>query len=282
MSHTLTNGRWPLPPLLKWPGGKRRLVQFILPLVPQHFRRYYEPFFGSGALFFALRPTTAHLADKNAELMLTYKQVRDNPAGVIRHLGKLANNEENYYAVRAGNPSSETKKAARLIYLSTLSFNGIHRVNLKGVFNVPYGYKTHLNPCDAQKIGAASEALKRATIKSQDFEEAVSRAREGDVVYLDPPYTTAHRSNGFVKYNARIFTWDDQKRLASVSRELARRGCFVFISNADHPSIRNLYGDFRVLEVGRFSVIAASRKFRHRITECVFYSYPQKYDARQS
>jgi DNA adenine methylase len=260
------------PPLLKWPGGKRRLVKFILPLVPDGFNHYYEPFLGSGALFFAIRPQRASLSDRNPDLISAYGQVRNNPETVIRQLQKLDNSEKNYYAVRSSVPDSESERAARLIYLCTLSFNGIHRVNLKGMFNVPYGFKTHLRPCEPEKIHAASKVLKRAKIECQDFETAVASAQEGDLVYLDPPYTTAHANNGFLKYNAKIFTWDDQKRLAHVARELSGRGCIVIVSNADHLSIRSLYTGFAVLEIDRHSVIAASGRFRRRITECVFHN----------
>ena len=259
-------------PLLKWPGGKRRLIRFILPLLPGKFKDYYEPFVGSGALFFAVRPRRAFLSDRNPDLISTYVHVRDNPGAVIRHLRKLRNSATEYYAIRSWVPKSEPARAARLIYLSTLSFNGIHRVNLKGAFNVPYGYKTHLSPCDPGKIKHASKLLTRSTIRCQDFEEAVSHAQSGDLIYLDPPYTTAHANNGFVKYNAKIFTWEDQKRLAVLACDLARRGCFVIVSNADHSSIRSLYRDFNLLQVDRHSVIAASREFRRPITECIFYS----------
>jgi DNA adenine methylase len=251
---------------------KRRLVQFIFDLVPKQFGRYYEPFLGSGALFFALRPKRASLSDKHSDLITTYTQVRDDPQAIITELEKLRNTEKDYYAIRSATPKRGAEKAARLIYLTTLSFNGIHRVNLKGEFNVPYGYKTHLRPCEAGKLREASKALKGARIKCQDFEEAVSGAQAGDLVYLDPPYTTAHANNGFLKYNAKISTWEDQKRLSEIAHELARRGCSVIVSNADHDSIRELYKDFRALEIDRFSVIAASRNFRRRITECAFYN----------
>src|SRR5205809_2690459 len=146
-------------PLLKWPGGKRKIAQAILPLIPGEYRRYYEPFFGGGALFFSLRPKGAILSDKNIELISLYKQIRDNPEGVIRSLRRLRNTEESYYAVRGSNPRTEAAKAARLIYLCTLAFNGIHRVNLRGEFNVPYGNKIHLNPCEPSRICSTSTLL---------------------------------------------------------------------------------------------------------------------------
>jgi len=178
-------------PLLKWPGGKRHLLDFILPLVPDHFDRYFEPFFGGGALFFALRPKRASLSDNNSDLIHAYSQVRNRPEAVIRALRKFRNSENDYYEVRSRIPRSDAGRAARLIYLITLAFNGIYRVNLDGEFNVPYGYKTHLQPCDEERIRAASTLLKRAKVRDQDFEKALSSAEEGDLVYLDPPYTVA-------------------------------------------------------------------------------------------
>jgi DNA adenine methylase len=258
-------------PLLKWPGGKRRLVRHILPLLPQTYNKYYEPFLGGGALFFALQPEVACLSDKNRELISAYNQIRNDPQEVINYLEELPNSEKQYYAVRSASPGSLAERAARLIHLSALSFNGIHRVNRKGQFNVPYGYKTHLTPCAPEKINAASECLRKATIECKDFEAAVKSAQGGDLVYLDPPYTVAHGNNGFLKYNAKIFSWDDQRRLAKVAHALADKGCSVVVSNANHPSIRKMYQDFQVLEIERYSAIAASREFRRAITECVFY-----------
>ncbi len=260
------------PPLLKWPGGKRRLIQFLLPILPLRFNSYYEPFMGSGALFFALQPKRAFLSDKNPELIGTYNEVRDNPDAVIENLSSLKNTEHHYYAVRESVPTTKAAQAARMIYLSTLSFNGIHRVNLHGRFNVPYGHKRHVRPCQPDRIRIASALLRRATLTCRDFQSAVAEARSGDLVYFDPPYTTAHTNNGFVKYNARIFTWDDQKRLSHVAHDLKRRGCLVYISNADHSSIRALYKDFHVQTIERHSVIAASSEHRRRITECLFHS----------
>jgi DNA adenine methylase len=260
------------PPLLKWPGGKRNLIKKILPLIPPQFNRYFEPFLGGGALFFALQPPQAHLSDNNGELMLAYLQVRDQPGAVIRELRKLRNSERDYYKVRASRPTGASAQAARFIYLITLAFNGIYRVNLNGEFNVPYGYKVHLDPCDEERIRRASDLLMNASLGHCEFEEALGDARQGDLVYLDPPYTVAHRNNGFLKYNAKIFSWEDQLRLARIARDLVRRGCAVVVSNADHASIRKLYEGFAVITVERSSIIAASSTFRSFITECLFYA----------
>jgi DNA adenine methylase len=200
-----------------------------------------------------------------------YIEVRDNVESLIEALRRLRNSEEDYYRVRAAAPRTEASKAARLIYLCTLSFNGIYRQNLKGEFNVPYGYKTHLKHYDIGRLREASRQLQGREILYEDFERAVKNAKQGDLVYFDPPYTVAHGNNGFVKYNAKIFSWDDQKRLARTVHTLKSLGCHVIVSNADHPSIRELYPDCEVHVIERFSVMSASSAFRRQVRECLFY-----------
>lgn len=261
--------RYPRP-LIKWPGGKRALVGSILQFIPKKFGTYFEPFFGGGAVFFALQPSSAVLSDANEELINAYTQVRDNPQALAHALRSLKNSEHDYYKIRATAPRTELHKAARLIYLTRLSFNGIHRVNLRGEFNVPYGYKTHLTTIDEEHLYLASSALRDAKLMAGDFEANTRDASKGDVIYFDPPYTVAHGLNGFVKYNERIFSWSDQERLAEYARTLANRGCRVIVSNADHESIHALYCGFRCHIIKRPSVIAASSSHRRQITECVF------------
>jgi len=259
------------PPLVKWPGGKRNLLRDILPLLPRAFNRYYEPFVGSGALFFAMQPTKATLSDTNVELINLYAQVRDRPFDLINLLKKFRNSEEFYYKIRSRLPRMPISRAARFLYLLNLSFNGIHRVNLRGVFNVPYGFKSHLATYDEARIHATSRALASVTLRAVDFAKATGRAQEGDLVYFDPPYSVAHANNGFVKYNEKIFSWDDQVRLAAHAKELANRGCHVYVSNAHHSSVAHLYRGFHVERIKRFSVIAASSEFRRQITEAIYY-----------
>jgi DNA adenine methylase len=104
-----------------------------------------------------------------------------------------------------------------------------------------------------------------------DFEEAVSGAKRGDTVYFDPPYTVAHGNNGFIKYNAQIFSWADQVRLSKVASSLKHLGVNVVVSNADHVSVRDLYEGFSVKAIHRHSVMAASSKWRRPVRECIFY-----------
>lgn len=259
------------PPLIKWPGGKRHLLRDIFPLLPRTFNRYFEPFVGSGALFFALQPSKATLSDTNKDLINLYVQVRDNPNEIVDRVKKYKNSKKFYYSIRSQSPRTPLNKAARLLYLLNLSFNGIHRVNLRGEFNVPYGFKFHLPTHDEERIRATSRALAGVTLRTADFLRATALAAEGDLAYFDPPYTVAHADNGFLKYNEKIFSWNDQVRLAAHARKLADRGCHVFVSNADHPSVKKLYRGFRVATIKRFSIIAASSEYRRQITETVYY-----------
>jgi DNA adenine methylase len=238
--------------------------------LPERFDRYYEPFVGGGAVFFAVAPDRAVLSDASSDLITCYAQIRDTPEELINRLGKLENSEHEYYRVRATNPLDPIDSAVRLLYLMRLSFNGIYRVNLHGQFNVPYGRKTHLLPCEPEKIRAASAALQGAELRHADFQSALKDANSGDLVYLDPPYTVAHNNNAFVKYNDRIFSWSDQLRLADVAHELVERGCKVVVTNADHESVRDLYSDFRAVGIKRASVMAADRRYRRPVTECLF------------
>lgn len=268
MNQHVKNGR--LAPLVKWPGGKRALLPQLLPLLGSVTGRYFEPFLGGAALYLSLTPKKSFLSDSNSDLINLYTQVRDNPEKLIRRLGRLRNSEEDYYRIRQTLETDPIRSAARFLYLTSLSFNGIYRLNLQGIFNVPYGHKTEKSHFDPKKIKLVSSALAKARISCSDFELAVKNARSGDTIYFDPPYTVAHGNNGFLKYNENIFSWDDQMRLAETASGLTAKGCKVFVSNAFHPSIKALYSEFTPLEVTRPSLIAANSNFRGTISEYLF------------
>ena len=256
-------------PLFRWAGGKRRLVSQILPFLPLKYNHYYEPFCGGAALFFELRPTDATLGDKNEELINCYQQVKEHPEEVVTALHKLKNTKTDYYEIRGYIPKSDVGRAARLIYLMALSFNGIYRVNSDGKFNVPYGSKNK-RKFDFERIRNVSKALANVELVHGDFETTVERARKGDLVYFDPPYTVAHGNNGFIQYNEKIFSWADQVKLAKLAKQLAERGCNVIISNAAHTSIGEIYSAFKTQIVVRHSGIGALPKARKYIAEFVF------------
>jgi DNA adenine methylase len=256
-----------LPPLFRWPGGKRWLLPRLMQFLPGQYGRYFEPFFGAGALFFRLAPKDAVIADVNVDLMACYRAIRDSHVRVGALLRAMDRDRAAYLAIRSSNPTDACERAARFVYLSTLAFNGIHRVNRRGQFNVPYGGRTYPDLGSDESLERYSRALARAEIKSGDFERCVESAVDGDVVYLDPPYTVAHSNNGFLKYNARIFSWSDQVRLATVAEDLDRRGCHVIISNANHSSLLPLYPKFRISVVPRNSRMAATSGKRGPVDE---------------
>lgn len=238
--------------------------------MPERFGTYYEPFFGAGALFFATRPMRSVLSDTNTDLMDAYRAIKEDHGLVSACLTALPRDKDAYYRVRASHPSSPPERAARHIYLTTLAFNGIYRVNRRGDFNVPYGGREYASLGNEGWLEPYAAAFESSEILSRDFESAVAAAVSGDFVYLDPPYTVAHSNNGFLRYNEHIFSWKDQERLASVAAELDRRGCFLMVSNASHESIRPLYPRFRVLTVSRRSLIADDPNHRQSTDELVF------------
>jgi DNA adenine methylase len=202
--------------------------------------------------------------------MACYRAIRDSHLRVGALLRAMDRDRAAYLEIRRTDPTDAYERAARFVYLSTLAFNGIHRVNRHGEFNVPYGGRTYPELGMDKSLEKYSQALERAEIRSGDFATSVDSAVAGDVVYLDPPYTVAHSNNGFLKYNARIFSWSDQVRLATLADNLDRRGCHVIISNANHSSLLPLYPRFRVSVVPRNSTMAATSAKRGRVDEYLF------------
>jgi DNA adenine methylase len=200
-------------PFLTWPGGKRWFVLHHAHLLPSNYGTYIEPFLGSGAVFFHLQPRKALLGDKNEALIATYQAIRNDPTGVRRHLRKHNHNhsEDYYYFVRGKPMRTRVTRAARFVYLNRTCYNGIYRVNVNGMFNVPIGGKTSVL-LDTDDFTATARALRRATLRPGDFEHLIERATAGDLVFADPPYTVRHNNNGFVRYNEKMFSWADQER----------------------------------------------------------------------
>jgi DNA adenine methylase len=262
-------------PFLKWPGGKRWLVHQYDSLFPQEFRKYLEPFLGSGAVFFHIAPRRALLSDTNSDLIATYQCLKHNADVLDRHLGELheKHSTELYYRIRAMRPTDKIEKAVRFLYLNRTCFNGIYRVNLKGEFNVPIGTKDSVE-YPANYLAEVSKCLGHASIQHADFEKTINKAEDGDFVFVDPPYTVMHNNNGFIKYNASLFAWKDQLRLASAIKRAGRRGATIMLSNADHAGIRELYRDFGFhYRVSRSSILAADPLHRRKTTELLIANY---------
>jgi DNA adenine methylase len=262
-----------MQPFLKWAGGKRWLVQQGLPLPADH-RRLIEPFAGGAAVFFSLQPASALLADVNPELINLYEVVRDQPEKLRRVLEWYQANHgrDQYYKTRSRQFSSPLLRAARMLYLNRTCWNGLYRVNRRGEFNVPIGTKSAVIMLTDDFIQAGS-LLQRADLRCQDFEATISQAGDGDFLFVDPPYTVRHNMNGFLKYNEDIFNWDDQVRLADCLNEARLRGAAIVVTNADHPSVRELYvSSFGYSPVERQSVLSGPAHGRGRTTEALFFA----------
>lgn len=268
-------------PFLKWAGGKGRLLAQLVPLLPPGVEgaRHVEPFFGGGAMFFARRPRRALLADVNAELVGAYREVRDRVDLVIRALAPLADrhDEAHYYATRARyneGEGSPAERAAMFIYLNRTCFNGLHRVNRRGAFNVPAGRYRNPRILDPEGLRTASAALAAADVRHADFVELLlGDARPGDFVYFDPPYHPVSETARFTDYATGGFGADDQTRLRDVFRELDRRGCRLMLSNSDTPFVRDLYRGYTVDVVAAPRAINSDRRGRGLVSEVVVRNY---------
>ncbi len=263
-------------PIIRWAGSKSKLLDWILPYVPKFSGTYYEPFFGSGALFFSLQPAKARLSDLCRPLIETYTAVRDNPAKVIEYLRPLRLDESQYYRIRSMKPRGRYQAAAQFLYLNKACWNGLYRVNSRGEFNVPFGRprtptvynRTHILRC------ASALDKKNVRLAVSDCASPLASAKRGDFVFLDPPYVTKHNLNGFAEWNEKIFSWRDQERLAELAIELTERGVNVMITNADHADVRALYPRFRRYVIERFSTLAGDMSKRVMTTEAIFCGGP--------
>lgn len=258
-----------MQPFLKWAGGKRWLFdeEFVASLPT--YVRYIEPFLGGAAGFFAVEPRSAILADLNPELINLYEVVRDEPIALATLLDEhqASHSKDYYYRVRTERPSCRLKAAGRMLYLNRTCWNGLYRLNMNGEFNVPIGTKT-LVSMPSDNFVRASELLRGAKIRLADFQSTIAAAGEGDLLFVDPPYTVKHNMNGFVKYNEKIFQWSDQVRLRDALVAAHARGAHIILTNANHASVREIYQDFgRHSEVRRQSVISGKRQGRSEISE---------------
>ena len=236
-------------PILKWAGGKTQMLSDLLPKVPSSYGRYIEPFFGGGAMFFALQPKNAIIADSNPELINMYREVAANVEKVIQYLKKYENTSEMFYAVREQEWTQlpQAEAAARTIFLNRTCFNGLYRVNKQGKFNVPYGKYTNPKICDDDGLKTASETLKKAEILCGDYLLVLEHyAHPGDFIFLDPPYLPISEYADFKRYTKEQFYEEDHVELAKIIMRLQERGCYSILTNSNHPLVHELYAPFTI------------------------------------
>lgn len=267
-----------LRPILKWAGGKRSLVPRILQALPPKIDTYYEPFVGGAAVFLALadakRFQRAVITDKNAQLIELYQVVRDHPGKLLKKLEELQQrtSEEDYYEIRSHKSTHKVERAARLIYLNKTGYNGLYRVNSKGGFNVPYGRYKRPKIYDPERVMVVSVALQDVTIEVADFEDACSKAKPGDAVYLDPPYLPLSKTSNFSAYHSEAFGLDEHERLAKTFAKLAKRGVDAVLSNSATPETRALYKKFKSSDVAVRRPINSVASRRGAVSELLVFS----------
>jgi len=247
-------------PYLKWAGGKRQLLAEIKKHLPENIYdyTYYEPFVGAGAVFFDLQPTKAVINDFNGQLILTYTVIKENVEDLIallkKHLKK--NSKEHFNKIRnmdrdtsEFNALTDAEKAARMIFLNKTCYNGLYRVNSKGIFNVPYGRYKNPAICEDTVLRQISAYLNSndISILNNDFERAVSTANKKSFIYFDPPYHSPDKTN-FTGYQANGFNENEQERLCNVIKKMTNRGIKCLLSNSDTEYIRKLY-DYDVFDI---------------------------------
>jgi DNA adenine methylase len=263
-------------PFLKWAGGKSQLLREILPVLPEKIATYYEPFIGGGAVFFALanerRFKRAVIGDRNPALTEVYSVVRDDVralVAVLKDHAPRATDQEYFYRVRALDPAdlSPAERAGRMLFLNKTCFNGLWRVNSRGVFNVPFGRYRNPRVLDEDLLLAASVSLRGVEIVTADFEEIVQAAGRGDAVYFDPPYHPLSKSSSFTAYDPFPFRKGEHERLARVFREVVARGAEAVLSNSACDFTRSLYKGLDSREVLASRIINSKADGRGPIAE---------------
>jgi len=246
-------------PVLKWAGGKRQLLDEIYSRFPKDYDHFHEPLFGGGAVFFDLEPKNGTINDTNTRLINFYRQVRDSPDELIERLETFKDPEsdpdpnrefskenrkgkeiKNYYYQQrelfnrrpAGEDFEPLEEAALLLYLNRTCYNGLYRENSNGGFNVPIGRYSNPDWVRRDEIHAASEVLDNTDIKNEDFTYILDEAKEGDLVYFDPPYKPMSSTAYFTDYSADGFDQEDQERLLEATKKLDEQDVYVISSNS--------------------------------------------------
>ena len=239
-------------PFVKWAGGKRQLLLQIKERMPEKYNSYYEPFVGGGAVLFQLLPKKAFINDINKALINTYRKISDEPQAFLEFTNKMdeemwQDGKAYYYALREHyndklmKSEYDVELAALFVFLNKHCFNGLYRVNGKGLFNVPYN-QSRRKSVDEESIISTSQFLKEISITEGDFEDACADATEGDFVFLDSPYAPLTPTS-FEAYTKEGFDMESHRRLARLYHELTERGCYCMLTNHNTELINTLYGN---------------------------------------
>ena len=237
---------------MKWAGGKRQLIPQIRERMPEKYNNYYEPFVGGGAVLFELQPANALINDINKALINTYNIICNEADAFLEAVNRLdeemwEDGKKYYYSVREHyndklmKSEYDVELAALFVFINKHCFNGLYRVNGKGLFNVPYNNSRRIS-ADENVIREVSKYLKGVKIINGDFEEACKDAKKGDFVFIDSPYAPLNPTS-FESYTKEGFDIESHKRVAKLYDELTARGCYCMLTNHNTELINELYGN---------------------------------------
>ena len=270
-----------IAPFVKWAGGKRQLLSHIRAMMPKKFNTYYEPFVGGGAVLFDFQPYKAVINDINKALINTYRQICNVPNEFIKAVNRLDNNmwddgKAYYYNIREKYNDKLMKEeydvelGAMFVFINKHCFNGLYRVNGKGLFNVPYNNSRRAS-IDEESILEVSDYLNNITILDGDFEKACNNANKGDFLFFDSPYAPLNPTS-FESYTKEGFDVESHTRLAGLFDELTKRGCFCMLTNHNTQFINELYGNkgykIEVVSVKRMINSDASNRVGEEVIIC--------------
>lgn len=270
-----------IAPFVKWAGGKRQLIPQIRERMPKQFNNYFEPFVGGGAVIFELQPEHAVINDINKALINAYQMIREHPQEFLQEINRLdtemwEDGKEYYYSLREHYNDKLMKEefdvelAALFVFINKHCFNGLYRVNGKGLFNVPYN-NSRRTSVEEKSILAISDYLKKVTIITGDFEEACKNASKGDFVFIDSPYAPLNPTS-FESYTKEGFDIESHRRLAELYDELTARGCYCMLTNHNTELINDLYGNkgynIEVVSVKRLINSDASNRVGEEVIIC--------------
>lgn len=268
-------------PFVKWAGGKRQLLSQIQERMPENYNHYFEPFVGGGAVFFGTQPSKALINDINKALINTYQRICDSPKAFLSEVNKIdsemwEDGKQYYYTIRERyndklmKSEYDVELAALFVFLNKHCFNGLYRVNGKGLFNVPYNNSRRVS-VNEDSIIEISKYLQGITIIDGDFEDACKDARKGDFVFLDSPYAPLNPTS-FESYTKEGFDIESHKRLAKLYDELTIRGCYCMLTNHNTDLINELYGNkgykIDVVSVRRMINSDASNRVGEEVIIC--------------
>ena len=270
-----------IAPFVKWAGGKRQLLPQIKERMPEQYNNYFEPFVGGGAVLFGLLPAKALINDINKALINVYEWIKKAPEEFLQEVSKLdaemwEDGKKYYYSLREHyndklmKAEYDVELAALFVFLNKHCFNGLYRVNGKGLFNVPYN-NSRGGSVDEKVIIEISKYLQEIEIEDGDFEDACRDAKKGDFVFLDSPYAPLNPTS-FESYTKEGFDVESHRRLANLFDELTTRGCYCMLTNHNTALINELYGNkgyrIDVVSVKRMINSDASNRVGEEVIIC--------------